>query len=110
MLWCVGQFEEETGLPYGASVVAAPTQVRDFVSSVPLDKPEETVREVVYDIKKPRVRRLCVGRRFCCYDLKLAINMIYYNLFMASAIALLFMEKKAPNRWASLLFRVESLR
>ena len=29
---------------------------------------------------------------------------------MAPVIALLIAEKKAPNRWASLLFKVESLR
>ena len=37
-------------------------------------------------------------------------EVIYHKIAMAPAVALLIVEKKAQNKWASLLFKVESLR
>ena len=54
---CVG--EERSLLPFGSGCVAAPEDVKNYPSVIPLDNLEETVRKVVYEAEKPRVRLLC---------------------------------------------------
>ena len=53
----VGQYEYERSLlPFGSGLVAAPNDLKNYPSVIPLDILEETVRKVVYEVDKPRVR------------------------------------------------------
>ena len=46
---------ERSLLPFGAGLLAAPEEVRDYPSVIPWDTLEESVRQVVYEADKPRV-------------------------------------------------------
>ena len=45
-------------LPFGSGLVAAPDNVKNYPSVIPMDNLEETVRKVVYEANKPRVSSL----------------------------------------------------
>lgn len=53
----VARFEDEPRglLPFGAGLFAAPMDVRDYPSVIPMDDLEATVRRVAYETKGPRV-------------------------------------------------------
>lgn len=48
--------DEHTLLPFGSGIVAAPDDVKNGPSVIPLDNLEETVRKAVYGTDTPRVR------------------------------------------------------
>jgi len=48
--------DERTLLPFGSGIVAAPEDVKNGPSVIPLDNLEETVRKAVYGTDTPRVR------------------------------------------------------
>ncbi|KAL3822395.1 hypothetical protein ACHAXA_010873 [Cyclostephanos tholiformis] len=52
----VGQYDDaHTLLPFGSGLVAAPDDLKNYPSVLPLDVLEETVRNAVYGVNKPRV-------------------------------------------------------
>ena len=51
----VAQYEDERLLAFGAELIAAPEDIKNYPSVIPLDNLEETVRKVVFEADTPRV-------------------------------------------------------
>ena len=50
-----GKTSPKSVLPFGSGLVAAPDDVKNYPSVIPMDNLEETVRKVVYEADKPRI-------------------------------------------------------
>lgn len=50
-----GKTSPKSVLPFGSGLVAAPNDVKNCPSVIPMDNLEETVRKVVYEADKPRI-------------------------------------------------------
>ena len=50
-----GKSSPKSVLPFGSGLVAAPDDVKNYPSVIPMDNLEETVRKVVYEADKPRI-------------------------------------------------------
>ena len=74
----VGQYDDErTLLPFGAGLVAAPGELKNYPSVVPLDVLEETVRHVVYGTDSRSVSLVIFFPFLNCICILVDLGLIY---------------------------------